>query len=85
MTTYRIVYEIAHRVREINIDATSPMLALKKFKEIIPSIIYKNLSVHEIKTDEPINVYTKRWDKKYCFTCEPNETETIKHHNQLDN
>ena len=66
LTNYRIVYQLSNRVKEIRILAATPMQALKKFKEMMPTIIYKNLALKEV--DEVITPEIK--DTKKCFACE---------------
>jgi hypothetical protein len=44
------------------------MLAFKKFKEMMPEIMYKNLAVNEI--EEEIILHPRRQNLKSCFNCE---------------
>jgi hypothetical protein len=64
LTKYKIVYEIANRVKHEEIWAASPMLAFKKWKSMLPEIVLKNSSVHNI---EEIKEKTKNKTIKLCY------------------
>ena len=66
MTNYRIVYQLSYRTKTITIPACSPMEAFKKFKEMMPKIVYNNLSLNTIEVDSPP---VKKQDKHLCLPC----------------
>ena len=79
MTNYKIVYQLSNRVKRITIPAHSPMEAFKKFKEMMPQIVYNNLSVRGVEVDIPVNEYVKKSEPDLCMPCSPNFDKIIKH------
>lgn len=67
MTQYRLVYELSNRVREVEIWACSPLEAFKKFKEMMPEIVYKNLAVKNV---DEIKSKISKQQVKLCYPCE---------------
>jgi hypothetical protein len=79
MSTYRVVIQIANRVKEIPIEASTSLEAFKKFKELMPKIMFNNLSVKEITVDIPVpNPYIKKNEPRLCSPCEPTFNKIIK-------
>jgi nicotinate-nucleotide pyrophosphorylase len=76
-TKYRVVFQISNRIKEIEIEAASPMLAFRKFKELMPKIMFDNLSVNEIKVDIPDKFYTNKREK-VCMPCNPIFNDILK-------
>ena len=70
MTNYTIFYELAHRVNKLTIPAHSPMEAFKKFKEMMPQIVYNNLSVKTVEVNIPKDC-VKKSEPKTCLPCAP--------------
>ena len=79
MTNYKIVYQLSNRVKRITIPAHSPMEAFKKFKEMMPQIVYNNLSVRGVEVDIPVNEYVKKREPDLCIPCAPTFNKIIKH------
>lgn len=69
LTKYRVVYEISNRIRFIFIEAATPMLAFKKFKEMMPALIYKNLAVHDVEIELPKQKLIQKKVENTCFVC----------------
>ncbi len=69
LTTYRIVFQLANRVKEIEINAATPLQALHKFKDMTPKIVFNNLSINEIKIDMEHKPYIKKNEPKLCCPC----------------
>lgn len=57
-TVYEIVFTVGNsKVRIVKIKASSPMIAFKKFKELMPDIVFKGLLIDEIIECKEKNVY----------------------------
>jgi hypothetical protein len=79
MTVYRIVIQIANRIKTIPIEAASPLEAFKKFKELMPKIMFDNLAVKEITEDIPVpQPYVTKRELKLCYPCEKTFDKIIK-------
>lgn len=71
MTKYKIVYSLSRRVKKVEIWAASPMLAFKKFKEMMPKVVFSNLAVNEVQevSDVTEEVVGTRQPRNLCSPC----------------
>ncbi len=67
MTDYKIIYELSNRIITVIISAHSPMEAFRKFKEMMPKVMYDNLSLNNIEAD-PGKV---KKQEHVCLPCVP--------------
>jgi len=70
MTNYKVIYELSNRVKTVIIPAYTPLEAFRKFKEMMPSIIYKNLSLHDIE-EQIIKSKPETIKEIKCHDCNP--------------
>jgi len=66
MTDYKIIYELSNRIITVIIQAHSPMEAFRKFKEMMPKVVYNNLSLINV---DPGKV--KKQEQDLCIPCVP--------------
>src|SRR6478736_2136234 len=78
MTNYTIIYQVGNRVKRITIPAHSPMEAFKKFKEMMPQIVYNNLSVKNVEVNIPIKDCVNKSEPKKCLPYAPDFDKLFK-------